>query len=146
MNMCVISAQPLNVDPSDYRFLGVASGGKDKGKHVYINTRWTVENANSIFDGEQLEVSLTLLQREVLTSDNLFETLSQWYDPTSILVLNPEETQEFNEYYEMLGDADIINLLLGYEYDEMATVAKVILMNEMDVLINMSRRTGLGGE
>lgn len=144
MIMAIISAQPLAVENDDYMFLGTVSSGRDRGKNAYINTRWTKENSEVLFDGEDYENTITILQKEVLSTDNLFDCLTSWYDESCITTLNPEEVHDFNEFYKLTKDPDMLSLIASDEYSEGITLSEMILVNEMDLLMNMSRRSSGG--
>lgn len=142
MIMAIISAQTLAVSNDDYQFIGAVSVGKDRGKNAYINTRWTKKHADFLLEGQTLEDTLPLLQKEVLETDNLFETLSCWFDQSCIEVLNPEEVHEFNELYKLSKDPETLPFITEDFYQEGITVAEIIMLNSMDILMEMSRRSG----
>lgn len=144
MIMAIISAQPLAVENDDYMFIGTVSSGRDRGKNSYINTRWTRENSDVIFDGEDFENTIAILQKEVLTTENLFDCLACWYDEACILTLNPEEVHDFNEFYKLTKEPEMLSLITEDEYATGITLAEMVLINELDTFMNMSRRS-IGG-
>lgn len=144
MIMAIISAQPLAVENDDYMFIGTVSSGRDRGKNCYINTRWTRVNAEVVFDGENFEATIAILEKEVLTTENLFECLTCWYDESCILTLNPEEVHDFNEFYKLTKEPETLSLITEDEYSEGISLAEMILINELDILMDMSRRSAGG--
>ncbi|MFF2798229.1 hypothetical protein [Lysinibacillus xylanilyticus] len=146
MIMGIISAQPLVVEPEDFLHVGISTQGRDQGKYAYINTRWVKENCAELFDGESYESCLVVMSNEIQITESLHDTFASWFDATCILTLNPEEVHQFNQFYELSGDEETMSLLLEQPYQKDISVGKMILINQLDVLISMFRRGSGGNE
>lgn len=140
----VISPLPLSVSPSDLILIAEVQRGKEQGKSVYMNTRWIRENASVLFSGEDESASLVLMENELKSCDNIHATITCWVEETSILTLTMEEVPEFNQFYELSKDPEMISILTDEEYEEGTTVAEVLLINGLDILMNISRRSSGG--
>lgn len=146
MIMAVISPLPLAVDEEDFMLIATVPQGKDQGKHAYINTRFTKEHCDVLFSKTNYDNALALIQGEVLKSENLFESLACWYEATCIMTLSVEEVSVFSEFCQLAKDPEMISLITADEYDKGVSVARMLLVNGMDLLMNMYRRNPGGNE
>jgi hypothetical protein len=131
----LLVTQSLPVLEQDYRLL--CTNDSERGKvNVYVNTRW-LESYWKIKPDVDKETE-KLLVAELESTENVEETLTNWFAEDAYAWLKTSEIQNFLQIYNLIDSPDIFSILETETTSDGAKLSRAILVNELDYLLGLN--------
>ena len=138
----IVSPEKLEVDSKEITFLAGVTKGEHAGQFVYANTLWLFSEELSYLatnKSEQKE-NLNMLRNELSKTDNLTGVFYDWFNGSPyVIYLTMEEVNDFEEYYKLTSDPDMLYVLSKEEMKDGTNIGKLMALNNLDLLIKYQR-------